>query len=119
MNRATETRKVVRVEDGQATTVVDAIAAEEPLEIRIDGDALAVTMRTPGHDFELALGFLLTEGIVRRADDVLALRYCVDDTQQYNVVNVDLAPGVPRPAQGQRRTFVTTSSCGLCGKASI
>jgi FdhD protein len=119
MARATETRKVVRVEGGRATTVVDAVAAEEPLEIRVDGDALAVTMRTPGHDFELALGFLLTEGVVGQAADVLALRYCVDDTQQYNVVNVDLAPGVPRPPPSQRRAFVTTSSCGLCGKASI
>jgi FdhD protein len=99
--------------------VVDAVAAEEPLEIRIDGDALAITMRTPGHDFELALGFLLSEGIVASADDVAALRYCVDDAQQYNVVNVDLAPGVARPSAGQRRAFVTTSSCGLCGKASI
>jgi FdhD protein len=76
-------------------------------------------MRTPGNDFELTLGFLLTEGVVARAADVVALRYCVDDTQQYNVVNVDLAPGVERPTAGQRRAFVTTSSCGLCGKASI
>ena len=99
--------------------MVDTVAAEEPLEIRVDGDALAVTMRTPGNDFELALGFLLTEGLVTRPDDVVTMRYCVDDTQQYNVVNVDLAPGVARPAAGQRRAFVTTSSCGLCGKASI
>src|SRR5438309_6015047 len=84
MARATVSRKVLRVERGTASRVVDMVAAEEPLEIRVDGDALAVTMRTPGNDFELALGFLLTEGIVGRAQDVVSLRYCVDDTQQYN-----------------------------------
>src|SRR5439155_2200228 len=94
------------------------VVAEEPLEIRVGGEALTVTMRTPGNDFELAAGFLLTEGIVGGGDDIRRLVYCVDgEEQQYNVVDVVLAPGVPAPAATRR--FAATAACGVCGKASI
>ncbi len=93
------------------------------MELRVDGRALAVTMRTPGHDVELANGFLLTEGVITAAGDVTAARYCdsLDDTgaNTYNVLDVTLAPGVPAPDPGVERNFYTTSSCGVCGKAAL
>jgi FdhD protein len=106
-----------------ATRRPDTVTAEEPLEIRVAGRALAVTMRTPGDDFDLALGFLLTEGIIARADDVTTLMHCQDEGEDgrptYNVVDVTLRPGVPLPDPSLERSFYTTSSCGVCGKASI
>jgi FdhD protein len=96
--------------------------AEEPLEIRVGGGPLTVTMRTPGHDFDLAAGFLVSEGVVRRADEVAGIRYCAgagDDGNTYNVLDVMLSPGVPAPDPSLERNFYTTSSCGLCGKASL
>src|SRR3954447_1176718 len=120
MAGVTAKRRVLRIEDGGKHVAFDTITAEEPLEIRIDGSALAVTMRTPGNDFELAAGFLLTEGVVEAAEQIRTLRYCVgeDETQEFNVLNADLAAGAPGRAAGER-AFTTTSSCGLCGKASI
>lgn len=96
---------------------------EEPLEIRVDGRPITVTMRTPGSDVELAQGFLLTEGIVSRRDDILSVRYCrgaqEDGVNTYNVLDVTLAPDVPPPDVDPTRNFYTTSSCGVCGKASL
>ena len=93
------------------------------MELRVDGRPLAVTMRTPGHDVELAHGFLLTEGVITAPDDVVTARWCdsVDDTgaNTYNVLDVALAPGVAPPEAGVERNFYTTSSCGVCGKASL
>lgn len=93
------------------------------MELRVDGRSLAVTMRTPGHDVELAHGFLLTEGVITGAGELASARYCdsVDDTgaNTYNVLDVTLAPGVAPPAAGVERNFYTTSSCGVCGKASL
>ena len=93
------------------------------MELRVDGRPLAVTMRTPGDDVELAHGFLLTEGVITAAGELAAARYCdsVDDTgaNTYNVLDVTLAPGVASPAAGVERNFYTTSSCGVCGKASL
>ena len=99
----------------------DTLAGEEPLEIRVDRRPLAVTMRTPGHDLDLALGFLLTEGIIGSADDVRTAQLCAGDQEPntYNVADVVLAAGVPAPAADPTRNFYTTSSCGVCGKASI
>jgi FdhD protein len=110
----------VRVDDGTREVRFDSVAAEEPLEIRVDGAALAVTMRTPGNDFELAAGFLLTEGVAQGAEQIRTLRYCVgeDESQEFNVLNADLSPDAPGRAVGER-SFVTTSACGLCGKTSI
>jgi len=114
---------VLRIRGAQRTTRPDTVAAEEPLEIRLAGAPLAVTMRTPGHDFDLVHGFLATEGVIAGADDIAGLRYCdsvdADGRNTYNVVDVDLAPGVPIPDTGLERNFYTSSSCGVCGKASI
>jgi len=116
----TAKRRLLHISNGSQEVRFDNLAAEEPLEIRVDGAALAVTMRTPGNDFELAAGFLLTEGVVERAEQIRTLRYCIgeDETQEFNVLNADLSDNAPGRATAER-TFVTTSSCGLCGKASI
>ena len=105
----------------------DAVATEEPLEIRVHSvgnDYLSsVTMRTPGNDFELATGWLLAEGIVRRHDDVTKMAYCVDrevgEEQRYNIVNVHLRTDVQRDLGSIERNFFTTSACGVCGKAGL
>jgi FdhD protein len=101
----------------------DSLAAEEPLELRVDGGALSVTMRTPGDDVELAHGFLLTEGVIGEREEVSTARYCDgtddDGLNTYNVLDVTLAPGVPPPTVGVERNFYTTSSCGVCGKAAL
>lgn len=114
---------MLRIRGGRSSTRPDTVAAEEPLEIRVAGAPLAVTMRTPGDDFDLVHGFLQTEGVIAAADDVAGLRYCdsvdAEGRNTYNVVDVDLAPGVPIPDTGLERNFYTSSSCGVCGKASI
>ena len=101
----------------------DVLAVEEPLEIRVAGTALSITMRTPGHDFDLAAGFLVSEGVISRGDQLGAIRYCagatVDGQNTYNILDVSLSPGVPKPDPSLERNFYMTSSCGLCGKASI
>jgi FdhD protein len=116
-------RRVLRLRDGVAQHRPDALAAEEPMEIRVNGRPLSITMRTPGHDFDLAAGFLVSEGVIRAATDVRAIRYCAGATTDagntYNVVDVVLQPSVPAPDPTLERHFYTTSSCGLCGKASL
>jgi FdhD protein len=124
MGRIAIRRRVTRVSlETGARSSEDLLAAEEPLEIRVGGTPLAVTMRTPGHDFELAAGFLVSEGVVVATEQVSATRYCagatVDGSNTYNVVDVTLASGVAPPDPSLERNFYTTSSCGLCGKASI
>src|SRR6185436_17499314 len=124
MGRLTARRPVVRLAaERAATRRPDALAVEEPLELRVDGRALSVTMRTPGNDVELAHGFLLTEGVIGDPADVATARYCdsVDDSGRntYNVLDVALAPGVAPPDVGVERNFYTTSSCGVCGKAAL
>ncbi|MER5872571.1 formate dehydrogenase accessory sulfurtransferase FdhD [Streptomyces sp. NPDC002044] len=123
MGRVTERRRVVRIRNGVAGVRPDTLVAEEPLEIRLNGRPLAITMRTPGDDFALAVGFLVSEGALGAAADVRAVTYCEgaaeDGTNTYNVVNVQLAPGVPVPDITLERNVYTTSSCGLCGKASL
>ena len=99
----------------------DRVAAEEPLEIRAGGNPLAVVMRTPGDDAALAAGFLLTEGMIRGPEDIESVRHCTDvpESARGNVIDVRLAPDVPDPSDASRRAFYVTSSCGICGKASI
>ncbi|MCK2219997.1 formate dehydrogenase accessory sulfurtransferase FdhD [Actinomadura sp. ATCC 31491] len=120
MSRVAAKRRVLKVKDAARLRTVDSLAAEEPLEIRLDGVPLTVTMRTPGDDFDLAAGFLVSEGAVSAPGDLAAIRYCAgataDGGNTYNVLDVRLAPGVPRP---EPRNFYTTSSCGVCGKASL
>jgi len=111
---------VTRISDTSREARFDLLAAEEPLEIRVGGRSLAVTMRTPGNDYELAAGFLVTEGLVSGADEIASITYCTGpEKQEYNVLDVVLAAGVAPPSATAARPFLTTSSCGLCGKASI
>src|SRR5438270_18269 len=115
--RPTERARVVRVRDGVRSELPDVLAAEEPLEVRLNGDAVAVTMRTPGHDTELAVGFLVGEGIVA-ARQVSGVVECRSDEGDGGVADVQLRPGEV-PSGGWQRNFYATSSCGVCGKASI
>jgi FdhD protein len=125
MGRITARRPAVRMSstDPQAIPRVETLAVEEPLELRIDGRPLAVTMRTPGSDMELAAGFLHAEGVITKADDIATMRYCAgtdaDGLQTYNVLDIVLAAGVAPPDPSVERAFLTTSSCGLCGAAGI
>ena len=123
MGRVTVRRPVLRLTEEGFKRRQDALAAEEPLELRVGGRALSVTMRTPGHDVELAHGFLLTEGVIGAAEDISTARYCdsVDDhgRNTYNVLDLALAPGVEPPDTSLERNFYTTSSCGVCGKAAL
>ncbi|GAA3559881.1 formate dehydrogenase accessory sulfurtransferase FdhD [Amycolatopsis ultiminotia] len=123
MGRVTVRRPVRRISAAGQRRRPDSLAAEEPLELRVGGRALTVTMRTPGHDVELVHGFLLSEGVLGSREDVLTARYCagVDDRGRntYNVLDVTLAEGVSPPDAGVERNFYTTSSCGVCGKAAL
>ncbi|MEV6303803.1 formate dehydrogenase accessory sulfurtransferase FdhD [Actinoplanes sp. NPDC051861] len=124
MGRNTTRRTVVSIDlSGSPGTRQrrDELAAEEPLEIRVRKKPLAVTMRTPGHDIDLAMGFLLSEGVIGKAGDVVTAQLCAgtDTPNTYNVVDVVLDDAVPPPVTDPSRNFYTTSSCGVCGKASI
>ncbi|MEX2274539.1 MAG: formate dehydrogenase accessory sulfurtransferase FdhD [Actinomycetota bacterium] len=117
--------KIVAVNAGVRSERPDTLAAEEPMEIRAGGPgqdtgSVAVTMRTPGGDFELAVGFLFTEGLIRGRDEIDRVAYCDDvgpDEQRYNIVTVRLAHAFD--TESVRRNFYASSSCGVCGKASI
>jgi FdhD protein len=126
--RGSKTRaRIVAVDGGERHTRTDYLATEEPLEIRLDAGGatatVAVTMRTPGADFELAAGFLYGEGVVTSRDDVGRLSYCtdpeIDAEQQYNIVNVGLTTGAMPDLHTLERHFMTSSACGVCGKASL
>jgi FdhD protein len=127
--RRGQTRARVRVvEGGRVRIQQDVLATEEPLEIRLQAGgttrSVAVTMRTPGADFELAAGFLFSEGLISSREDVDRLSYCVGDdacdgAQQYNVVTVDLRPHANPDPRLFDRNFGITSACGICGKSSL
>jgi FdhD protein len=123
MGRVTARRRAQHVTAQETVARPETLVVEEPLEIRVNGTPITVTMRTPGSDIELAQGFLLTEGVIAKRDDVLTVRYCKgaegDTLNTYNVLDVTLAPGVPMPDTDVTRNFYTTSSCGVCGKASL
>jgi FdhD protein len=120
--------KVLSFRTGSYSPVSDVVAGEEPLEIRLGWQAdgppemksIAVTMRTPGDDFALAAGFLHGEGIVRDERDIVDVAYCVDaeDDQKFNIVTVTLRPGLGFDPVRLERNFFTSSSCGVCGKAT-
>jgi FdhD protein len=114
--------------DGRLVGRPDALAVEEPLEIRLEApgatsarETLSITMRTPGHDFELVAGFLLAEGVVAQRTDIAKLAFCVDDDidaeQRYNIVTAELA--VPPGITSVARHVLTSSACGVCGSATI
>jgi FdhD protein len=126
--RASKTKTRVRViEDGGMRVRQDTLATEEPMEIRLlmgaTKQTVAVTMRTPGADFELAAGFLYGEGIIKSPEDIAKMSYCVDRdidaAQQYNIVNLELRGGHEYDLRPLERHFYTTSACGVCGKASL
>ncbi|HUR23962.1 MAG TPA: formate dehydrogenase accessory sulfurtransferase FdhD [Acidimicrobiales bacterium] len=125
---ASRTPRQVRViQDGRASTRPDELATEEPLEIRLlvagRRQSVAITMRTPGADFELAVGFLFSEGIIAGRADVRRVTYCtdrdVDADQRYNIVNVELAGAAAPDLRSLERHFFTNSACGVCGKATL
>jgi FdhD protein len=118
MDQAHDEVIVTRWNAGSVSEQPDELAAEEPLEIRVRGQAISVTMRTPGHDDELAAGFLLTEGLIHRAADVLRIEPC-DRNEAGNLLNVVLAPEVSVDFAKLTRHVFAASSCGLCGKATI
>jgi FdhD protein len=119
--------RIVAVENAAASPRFDRTATEEPLEIRVRAGSasrtVAITMRTPGHDFELAAGFLYNEGVIDGADAVRGISYCLDGSvpqgQQYNVVNVDLAAQSLPALDALERHFTMTSACGVCGRAQL
>ena len=121
MSEASTPVDITRVDADGAQSVTDAVAREEPLEIRIEGRPVAITMRTPGHDLELAAGFLFTEGVIDGHDDLTAIAH-VDDPSapEGNTVDTILAAGVPAARRGAAdRAMFASSSCGVCGKATI
>jgi len=111
---------ISRLSAGAGTRAVeDVVAVEEPLEIRVEGRSVAVVMRTPGHDRELAAGFLLTEGIIKTARDIFDITSCVTGGSTGNVIDIALAnPRLYDPSKFTRHVF-TSSSCGICGKTSV
>ena len=128
------TRRVLRVRDAVWTPDDDVLASEEPLEIRLlwhepepptpIRKSIAITMRTPGDDFELAVGFLRGEGVIATREDFVDVSYCLDEDvvarqQTFNVVTVTLRPGLQFDVARLERNFYTTSSCGICGKAAL
>ena len=140
--RSTATVKVRRMQGGHLIALKDVVATEEPMEVRAvcpnngrpQAHSVAVTMRTPGNDFELAAGFLLTEGLIRDRGDVerisrrlaahvevpvLRMRTNPTIADEYNTIHVYLRPGVDFGPELLLRNFYTTSSCGVCGKASL
>ena len=115
---------VARWEGGGGSSAADVVVVEEPLEIRVAGDTVATTMRTPGHDRELALGFLFAEGVLGSRDDVSAIAHCgrTSDEGYGNTIEVTPAPGArldldPAPREARRGTI--TAACGVCGRRTI
>src|SRR5438270_1048291 len=120
-DRSPHRARVVRYGEEAGVRVEDQLAAEEPLEIRIAGSPLTVIMRTPGHDRELALGFLFGEGIIRETADVAQIRVLPNGEHPdlENIVDIELAPDAPGVDRRWQRNFLAASSCGLCGVSSI
>ena len=122
MSELTTSVAILRVRGASAESAHDELIVEEPLELQVQGVSVAVTMRTPGNDEELALGFLLSEGVVASARDVVSIRHCTTaptPEAEGNVVRVVLREGLDLPLERLKRNFYASSSCGICGKATI
>ena len=118
------TKQVIRWRSSQPSPTEDSLVVEEPLEIRVGGQSLIVVMRTPGHDFDLAAGFLYTEGLITSSDDIGTIAYCetedIEEPNLQNIINVHLTNGqVLEEQEGWQRNFHANASCGLCGKMTI
>lgn len=121
-SRSVDVTLVSEWNDGHPRPFQDSLVGEEPLEIRVGGEPLTVTMRTPGNDLELAAGFLFTEGLIQRREQILSLAAVeqgVESTARGNVVEALLDPEISLELERTRRNFFSSSSCGICGKASI
>ena len=114
-------RPIWRFRESDKAVEDDQVTVEEPLEIRVEETPIAVVMRTPRHDFELAAGFLCTEGLIKSPQELGAISYCTaaEPPNEENIVEVKLAAGVDFDRQRLQRNFYASSSCGVCGKASI
>jgi FdhD protein len=122
--------KIFRYSHGKLKSADDLVVVEEPMEIRLGygsmdnrkEESIAITMRTPGDDFELAVGFLFSEGVIQHKKDILSVKYCFTGTQNQedkNIVRVELIPDMEIDLSKQKRNFFAHSGCGICGKASI
>jgi FdhD protein len=120
-NNATRRLTIARFASGALDSgVAETVVVEEPLEIRVQGKSIAVTMRTPGHDQELGAGFLLTEGVIKHRTDVVEIAHCKVGTESTgNILNIFLGAGVELDLERLSRHVFGSSSCGVCGKASI
>ena len=129
-SQSERTYEVILTREEGSESMQDSLAVEEPMEIRVvlgpnekrTGKSLSITMRTPGHDFELAAGFLLTEGIITQSDHIQGFEFCgpvAEGRSEGNIVRVELTPEVELDIKKLQRHFYTTSSCGICGKASL
>lgn len=113
----------INITDGRRVVREEALAVEEPLEIRLEHESFTVTMRTPGDDFDLVAGFLVSEGIIFEPEQLISLRFCAGEDengqQTFNVVEAQLRPDVAMPLPAAQRHVTTSSACGICGTASI
>lgn len=125
MGRVTKRIKTTRIDvaNSRISRREDSVAAEEPLEIRLGHESFAVTMRTPGDDFDLMAGFLLAEGVISHPSELISMRFCAGEDengqQTYNVLQAQLRPDIVDSALANRRNVTTSSACGICGTASI
>ena len=116
--------RVTRFAPGERTIErEDSLAVEEPLEVRVNGTSFSVTMRSPGDDFDLVAGFLVSEGVIWSADQLASMRFCAGTDEQglqtFNVIDAELSAGTAPPDTSLERHVYTSSSCGICGTASI
>ena len=113
----------VSVADNRRIVREESLAVEEPLEIRLGHESFSVTMRTPGDDFDLVAGFLVSEGLIYEPEQLISLRFCAGEDengqQTFNVVEAQLRPDVAMPLPSAQRHITTSSACGICGTASI
>ena len=120
MGRTTARMKVTRLSKGERAERIETLAVEEPLELRIAGESLMVTMRTPGDDFDLAAGYLVSEGVITEPGHLSTMRFCAgtdeNGEQTYNLLDLKLAPGAARPV---KRDLPISSACGICGKTAM
>ena len=120
MSQGVDLTTVKEWNNGTVQPIMDSLVAEEPLEIRVNGNPLSVTMRTPGNDLELAAGFLLTEGIIQSCNQISSLDYLSPENQpKRNLVEARLTADAEFDSELMKRNFFAASSCGICGKASI
>ncbi|MFE4257996.1 formate dehydrogenase accessory sulfurtransferase FdhD [Streptomyces sp. NPDC056883] len=123
MSRVTGRRPVLKLRGDTSTTRPDTLAGEEPLEIRLGKEPLTVTMRTPGDDFDLVAGLLVSEGLAATTEDLVSLRYCsgtgTDGQNTYNVISAELRDGEAPLPLSTHRNLLMSSACGVCGKDTI